>query len=71
MQKSSRFEDVLEATERLTLEEREALADVLKRRTVAERRAKLKQGVTSARRETASKKIKPASARKIVQDILG
>jgi len=70
MRKSSRFSDVLEATESLSLEERETLVEVLRNRTTEERRGQLKREIAKARREHAAKKIKPASPRQIMRDIL-
>jgi hypothetical protein len=70
MRKSSRFSEVLEATELLSLEERETLMEVLQNRTAEERRAQLKREIGKARREHAARKVKPASPRQIMRDIL-
>jgi hypothetical protein len=70
MQKTAKFNDVLEATDHLTLDEKETLLEVLRHRTVEERRAQLKDEIADARREHASGKAKPASVRRIESDIL-
>ena len=70
MRRSSEFGDLLEATGRLSLEEKEKLLEVLRRRTVEERRARLKREINRARREHAADKLNPTSARQIMRDIL-
>ncbi len=70
MRKSAGFSNVLEATERLSLEERETLLKVLQHSTIEERRARLKRDVLKARREHAAGKTKPASARQIMKALL-
>ena len=70
MRRSSEFSDLLAATGRLSLEEKEKLLEVLRKRTVEERRARLKREINRARREHAAGKIKPTSARQIMRDIL-
>jgi hypothetical protein len=70
MQKTAKFNDVLEATDRLTLDEKETLLEVLRHRTVEERRGQIKREIADARREYASGKAKPTSVRRIVRDIL-
>ena len=70
MKRSSQFSDALEATGRLSLEEKETLLEVLRKRTAEERRAQLKREITEARREHAAGKLKPTTARQIMRDIL-
>lgn len=70
MKKSSDFSEVLDATERLSLEERETLVEVLHHRTVEERRELLKREVLESRREFAAGKCRPASPSQIMRDIL-
>jgi hypothetical protein len=70
MRKSSKFSSALEATDRLTLEEKETLLEVLHRRTVQERREQLKREIADARREHAAGKSRPASPRRIMRDVL-
>jgi hypothetical protein len=70
MRKSSDFSDVLEATERLSLEEKETLLEVLRHRTAQDRRAVLKREIAAARREYAVGKCIAASPEQIMRDIL-
>ena len=70
MRKSSQFSDVLEATERLSLEEKETLVDVLRHRTVEQRRQELARDVANARAEHAAGKSKPGSPRRVMRDVL-
>lgn len=70
MKKSSDFSDVLDATERLSLDEKEALVQVLRHRTAEDRRNQLKREVAAARSEFAAGKCKPASPKQILRDIL-
>ena len=70
MRKSSEFGEVLEATERLSLEEKEALLEVLQHRTVEERRGQIKREIAAARREHAAGKAKRVSADDLMGEIL-
>jgi uncharacterized small protein (DUF1192 family) len=70
MRKSSAFSNVLEATDRLSLEEKETLLEVLRNRTVEQRRAQLKQEISRAKRQHANGKSKPTSVRQIMRGIL-
>ncbi|NQU63583.1 MAG: hypothetical protein HQ517_04775 [SAR324 cluster bacterium] len=45
------FGEILEAAEQLTLEEKEALADVLNKRIIAQRRKELVQDIADANQE--------------------
>ena len=51
MDNTTTFAEVLEATERLSLEEQETLVDTLHRRTIERRREELAKDVQDARRE--------------------
>jgi hypothetical protein len=51
MKKSMRFDEILEAVERLPLEDQEALIDILERRRREQRRAALAQDIAEARNE--------------------
>jgi hypothetical protein len=70
MRKSSQFSDVLEATERLSLEEKETLLEVLHNRTVEERRAQLASEISESKREHAAGRTKAASPKQIMRNIL-
>ena len=51
MDNMTTYAEVLDATDRLSLEEQEALVDTLHRRTIERRRAELAKDVQDARRE--------------------
>jgi hypothetical protein len=70
MSMKSKFGAVLEATESLNLEEREALVEVLRRRTIEERRAQLKREVAQANDQFAKGKCKPATTAQIMRELL-
>lgn len=70
MRKSSDFSEVLDATDRLSLEEKETLLEILRNRTIEERRAQLKQEIEQSEREYKAGKCRPATPRQIVRDIL-
>jgi hypothetical protein len=69
MRRSSKFSNVLEATSHLSLEEKETLLEVLRHRTVEERRKQLKREIAGSQREHSAGKTKPASPRRIVRDL--
>lgn len=68
--KTSRFDTVLEAVERLSLEERESLVQVVKQRTIEERRAQLVRDVAAARRDYKAGKFKIATVEEIMREIM-
>jgi hypothetical protein len=70
MSMKSKFGVVLEATECLNLEEREALVEVLRRRAIEERRAQLKREVAQANAQFAHGKCKPATPAQIMRELL-
>jgi hypothetical protein len=70
MEKSFTFGDVLEAADRLSLEEKEALIEVLQRRLVEQRRDELAKEIKVARKEFQAGKCQPASPEELMKDIL-
>ena len=70
MRRSAKFSNVLEATSHLSLEEKETLLEVLRHRTVEERRKQIKQEIAEAKREHTAGKTKAASARRIMKDLV-
>jgi hypothetical protein len=70
MRKSSVFSDVLESTDRLSLEEKETLLEVLHHRTVEQRRLQIKRELVASRREHAAGKTKPVTAAQLMREIL-
>ena len=70
MRKTSEFNDVLDASDRLSLEEKEALVEVLRHRTLEERRLQLKKEIEISRREYATGKCKVMSPMQIMREML-
>ena len=64
------FGELLEAAERLPLEERYALFDVLKRRLALEERQRIAADIQESRREFEEGKAVPATPDDILRDIL-
>ncbi len=65
----SNFNTALEASERLNLDEKEALLEVLRHRASEERRAQIKQDIAQANREHARGQCKPATPAQIMRDL--
>ena len=63
------FGEVLEAADKLTLEEQESLIDILHRRMIERRRAELKQDIENARKEFHEGHCKPATPNEIMKEI--
>jgi hypothetical protein len=70
MRKSSDFSEAVDATERLSLEEKETLLEILRKRTLEERRAQLKQEIEQSERDYAAGKCRTATPRQIMREIL-
>lgn len=70
MRKSSKFGALLEATDGLSLDEKEMLVELVHKRAAEQRRAQLKREIAQANRQHAAGKAKPASVRRIMRDIL-
>lgn len=64
------FAEVLEAADRLPLDDQEMLADVLHRRIVAQRRHRLVAEVREAQEEYGKGEARPASPDEIMAEIL-
>ena len=64
-----RFCDVLEATDQLTLEEQEELADIVRKRAIAKRRAELLNDLADSDKEFAEGRCRVSSADEIVAGI--
>lgn len=64
------FGEVLEAADRLSLEEQETLADTLKRRTIERRRQELAAEVQSARQEYEAGSSEPVTPDELMEEIL-
>ena len=70
MKGTSRLNQVLDAAEELSLAEREALVEVLKRRLAEQRREEIAEEVAAARKEYANGKSRPVSVDRLMRDIL-
>ena len=66
-----RFADLLETIERLPLEERESLIDVVRKRIVDDERRRIADSVRAARREHARGKTSPATPEELMREITG
>jgi hypothetical protein len=64
------FGEVLEAVDRLTLEEQEDLAVILQHRLAERGRKQLAEDVQEARREFAGNSCRPATADELMDEIL-
>lgn len=70
MGKTTSFAEVLEAADRLSLDDQEVLADVLHRRVIAQRRHRLITEVREAQEEYGKGEARPASPDEIMAEIL-
>ena len=70
MENMEDFGEVLEAVDRLSLDEQEALLDIVRRRTAEERRKRLAQDIREAREEFAQGLCAPTSAEDLMKEIL-
>lgn len=64
------FGEILDAADKLSLEEQEALIDVLSRRAADRRRDQLGREIRNARREFKEGRIKPSTPEDILSEIL-
>lgn len=62
------FSDVVDAADELSVEEQEALLDILRRRIAERNRKQLVREVAAARAEFAQGATRPASAKEIVEE---
>lgn len=70
MQPMISFGEVLEAVDKLTLDEQETLIDILYRRMVERRRAELAKDIAEARKEFREGHSQPATPADIMDEIL-
>ena len=66
----SRFSDVVDAVESLSVEEQETLAELLQRRLIERRRDRLAAAVAEAREEYGRGECKPTSVDDLMAEIL-
>jgi flagellar motor switch protein FliG len=69
MEQVENFQDILEAADRLSLEDKEALIDVLQRRLVDQRREEIAQEIDAARREFQSGQCQPMTPDELIKEI--
>jgi len=69
MPKSAAFERVVDLTEALSLEEKETLLQVLRQRTIQQRRKQLAQESRKARKEFRRGNAKPTTASQLMREI--
>jgi hypothetical protein len=66
----SRFHVIVDAADRLTVDEQEALVDVLNRRLADRRRAELARDIREGQKEFERGALRPSTPEKIVKEIL-
>jgi len=64
------FGEVLEAADKLSLEEQESLIDILHRRMIERRRAEIAKDIEEARQEFREGGCQPATPNDIMEEIL-
>lgn len=69
MEHVENFQDILEAADRLSLEDKEALIDVLQRRLVDQRREEIAREIEAARREFQSGQCQPMTPETLMKEI--
>ncbi|HEX3532225.1 MAG TPA: hypothetical protein VH988_34625 [Thermoanaerobaculia bacterium] len=65
------FAEVLEAADRLSLEDQESVVEILHRRIVERRREELAREIREAEEEFRAGKSEPRSAQELMKEILG
>lgn len=70
MDSATPFNAVLEAAERLTLAEQEALVDILHRRTIEQRRAELAGDIREAQEEHRAGSCRVVTADELMREVL-
>jgi hypothetical protein len=70
MQTMISFGEVLEAVDKLSLEEQVSLIDILQRRIIERRRAELAEDIQEARKDFEEGRSKPATPSELMDEIL-
>jgi|WetSurMetagenome_2_1015567.scaffolds.fasta_scaffold158272_2 hypothetical protein len=70
MKKTSTFCDILEAADRLSLEEQRAIIDILNRRMIEQRRREIVKEIYEARKEFQNGLCRELSSEEIMKEIL-
>lgn len=71
MAEQSVFGEVLEAADRLSPEEKEALIEVLQRRLIDERREEIAREIAATRREFQAGECRPTTPDDLMKEIMG
>jgi len=69
MASGMRFDEVLDAVERLSPDDQESLVDILERRRIARRRSELAQDIQEARQEFQAGQIQARTSAEIMNEI--
>ncbi len=70
MEKKLTFGEILDAADKLPLEDQETLADILQRRIIEHRREELEADIRAARSEFSTGKCQPATPDELMDEIL-
>lgn len=65
-----RFADLVELIDRLPLDERESLVEVVKKRNAEDQRRRISASIRSARREHRARRTRPVSPEDLMREIL-
>jgi len=68
---TAHFADLIEMIDRLPLEQRESLLDVVRRRTADDARRRIAASARSAKREHRRGRSKPVTPEELMREILG
>lgn len=71
MSRAAKFSDILDLVDHMPLEDKEAMIDVLKRRTADQRRAQIAREAVSSDKEYRKGKAKTGTADQIMREIVG
>ncbi len=66
-----RFADLVEMIDRLPLEQRESLVDVVRRRIADDERRRIAASIRSARQQHSRGRCKPTTPDELIREILG
>jgi|GraSoiStandDraft_4_1057263.scaffolds.fasta_scaffold1513361_2 hypothetical protein len=69
MSRAVRFSDLVEMIDRLPLDQREGLVDVVRKRIADDRRRRLAASIRSAKREHARGRSKPTTPEQLIREI--
>jgi hypothetical protein len=70
MRKAATFDEVLEAADRLSLEEQETIMEILRKRLIDERRKELAKEVREAQKEFSRGGCRPISSEEVLKELL-